>query len=160
VSQRTPPTPWYPETSPLIPNAQLVEFVVNHWPLFLALVVVLALLAYNLATGGKGSVDPAAATDLINHKDAVVIDVRPAADFTKGHIINSQNIPINGFKNQIGALQKHKDGPLVVACRSGAQSSMACGLLRKAGFAEVYNLRGGILAWQDANLPLTRKKRS
>lgn len=141
-------------------TAQLFEFVGNHWPLFLALVVVLALLAYNLAVGDKGSVDPVAATELINHKDAVVIDVRPAADFAKGHIINAQNIPINGFKNQIGALQKYKDGPLVVTCRSGAQASLACQQLRKADFAEVYNLRGGVLAWQNANLPLTRKKRA
>jgi rhodanese-related sulfurtransferase len=36
---------------------------------------------------------------------------------------------------------------------------MACRQLRKEGFTEVYNLRGGILAWQSANLPLTRKKR-
>lgn len=141
-------------------TAQLIEFVTNHWPLFVALVGVLALLAYNLTVGEKGSVDPAAATDLINHKDAIMIDVRPAADFAKGHIINAKNVPMNGFKNQIGALQKHKGEPVVVTCRSGSQSSLACGLLRKAGFAEVYNLRGGVLAWQNANLPLTRKKRA
>jgi rhodanese-related sulfurtransferase len=140
-------------------TAQLIEFVGNHWPLFLALGVVLALLAYNLTVGDKGSVDPAAATELINHKDAAVVDVRPAADFAKGHIINAQNVPMNGFKNQIGSLQKLKEAPVVVTCRSGSQSSMACDLLRKAGFAEVYNLRGGVLAWQNANLPLTRKKR-
>ncbi len=140
-------------------TAQLLEFVGNHWPLFVALVGVSAMLAWNLAMGDKGSVDPAGATELINHKDAAVIDVRPAADFAKGHIINAQNVPMNGFKNQVGALQRHKDGPLVVACRSGSQSSMACDMLRKAGFAEVYNLRGGVMAWQNANLPLTRKKR-
>jgi rhodanese-related sulfurtransferase len=141
-------------------TAQLIEFVGNHWPLFLALVVVLGLLAYNLAVGDKGSVDPADATSLINHRDAVVIDVRPTADFAKGHIVNAQNVPMNGFKNQIGALQRYKDGPVVVACRSGAQSAMACQQLRKAGFAEVYNLRGGVLAWQNANLPLSRKRRA
>jgi rhodanese-related sulfurtransferase len=123
-------------------------------------VVVLGLLAYNLAVGDKGSVDPADATSLINHRDAVVIDVRPTADFAKGHIVNAQNVPMNGFKNQIGALQRYKDGPVVVACRSGAQSAMACQQLRKAGFAEVYNLRGGVLAWQNANLPLSRKRRA
>jgi len=46
-----------------------------------------------------------------------------------------------------------------VTCRSGSQSSMACQQLRKAGFPAVYNLRGGILAWQNASLPLTRKRR-
>lgn len=139
--------------------AQLIEFIANHWLLFLALVVILALLVHNLAVGGKGSVDPVAATDLINRRDAVVVDVRPAADFAKGHIINAMNLPMNGFKNQISVLQKHKDKPILVSCRSGAQSTAACKELRKEGFREVYNLRGGLLAWENANLPLTRKKR-
>lgn len=139
--------------------AQLIAFIANHWLLFLALVVILALLVHNLAVGGKGSVDPLAATDLINRRDAVVVDVRPAADFAKGHIINAMNLPMNGFKNQIAVLQKHKDKPILVSCRSGAQSTAACKELRKEGFSEVYNLRGGLLAWENANLPLTRKKR-
>ncbi|MGA7980121.1 MAG: rhodanese-like domain-containing protein [Chromatiaceae bacterium] len=138
---------------------QLIEFVTNHWALFAALVVILALLAYNLTMGEKGSVGPVAATELINRRDAVVVDVRPAADFATGHIINALNIPMNGLKNQMAILQKHKDKPIVVACRSGSQSSMACRQLRKEGFPEVYNLRGGVLAWQNANLPVTRKKR-
>jgi rhodanese-related sulfurtransferase len=140
-------------------SQQLVEFVVNHWVLFVALAVVLALLAYSFLVGGKGSVDPVAATDLINRRDAVVVDVRPAADFAKGHIINSLNIPMNGFEKQIGTLHKHRDKPVLVSCRSGSQSSAACRRLRKEGFQEVYNLRGGVLAWESANLPLTRKRR-
>jgi rhodanese-related sulfurtransferase len=138
---------------------QLIEFVGNHWILFAVLAGIIALLAHNLAMGGKGSVDPVTATELINHRDAVVVDVRSAADFAQGHIINAVNIPMNGFKNQIGTLQKHKGKPIVINCRSGSQSSAACQQLRKEGFGEVYNLRGGILAWQSANLPLTRKKR-
>jgi rhodanese-related sulfurtransferase len=140
------------------PN-QLLDFVFNHWVLFTALIVVVGLLIHNFVAGGKGSLDPQGATELINHRDAVVIDVRPAADFTQGHIINALNIPMNGFKNQIGSLQKHKDKPIVVSCRSGSQSAVACKQLRNQGFSEVYNLRGGILAWQSASLPLTRKKR-
>lgn len=139
--------------------AQLVEFVGNHWFLFLALIVIIGLLAYNLIVGGKGSVGPLQATEMVNHRDAVIIDVRSAADFAKGHIINALNIPMNGFKNQLATLNKHKGKPIIVNCRSGSQSSMACGQLRKAGFEEVYNLQGGIMAWESANLPLTRKKR-
>ena len=104
-------------------------------------------------------VDPTGATALINQQDAAIVDVRPAADFAKGHIINAINVPINGFKNQTAALSKFKEKPVIVTCRSGAQSQSACSLLRKSGFAEVYNLKGGILAWESANLPLTRKKR-
>jgi rhodanese-related sulfurtransferase len=138
-------------------SQQLIEFIGNHWVLFAALTVIAALLAQNLLYARRGSVDPAGATDLINHKDALVVDVRPTADFAQGHIINAVNIPMNGFTKQIGALQKHKERHILVTCRSGSQSPMACQQLRKAGFTDVYNLRGGVLAWQSANLPLSKK---
>ncbi|MCG6985075.1 MAG: rhodanese-like domain-containing protein [Thiocapsa sp.] len=138
---------------------QLVEFVGNHWYLFLALVVIIGLLTHNVIIGGKGSVEPLAATEMINHQDALVVDVRPAADFAKGHIINALNIPMNGFKNQVATLTKHKAKPIIVNCRSGSQSAAACHQLRKEGFERVFNLRGGIMAWEAANLPLSRKKR-
>jgi len=146
-------------TPELASMPQLLEFVVNHWMLFAALVLILSLLAHNLLFAGKGSLDALQATQLINRDNAVVVDVRPTADFSQGHIINAINIPMNGFKNQIASMQKHKDRPIVVTCRSGSQSSTACQQLRKAGFPAVYNLRGGILAWQNASLPLTRKRR-
>jgi rhodanese-related sulfurtransferase len=138
----------------------LVEFLGNHWILFAALGVVLGLLTYTLIVGEKGSVEPSSATVMINQRDAAVIDVRPAADYAKGHIINAINVPMNGFKKQMASLARHKSGPVIVNCRSGSQSQAACHLLRKEGFAEVYNLKGGIMAWESANLPLTRKKRS
>lgn len=139
--------------------SQLLEFVVNHWYLFLALVVIVGLLIHNLLVGDRGSIDPLGATEMINRQDATVIDVRPAADFAKGHILNAVNVPMNGFKNQMAMLAKYKGKPIIVSCRSGAQSSAACSQLRKEGFQDVYNLKGGILSWQAANLPLTRKKR-
>lgn len=138
---------------------QYVEFAGNHWELFFALGTILGLLTYNLLLGNKGSVDPSTATAMINQQDAVVVDVRPAADYGKGHIINSINIPMNGFSKQISTLEKHKDQPIIISCRSGAQSSQACGRLRKQGYERVFNLRGGILAWQSSNLPVTRKKK-
>ena len=139
--------------------SQFLEFVGNHWYLFVALVAILGLLIHNLTIGDRGSLDVLGATEMINHKEATVIDVRPAADFAKGHIINAVSMPMNGFKNQLAALSKYKGKPIIVNCRSGSQSAAACHQLRKGGFEEVYNLKGGILAWQAANLPLTRKKR-
>lgn len=136
---------------------QLVEFAGNHWELFAALTIVLGLLAHNLTLGSKGSVSPAAATGMINRDDAIIVDVRPIADYSKGHIINSLSIPSNGFASQIETLRKHQEKPVIVACRSGAQSSHACKQLRKAGFEKVFNLQGGILAWQSADLPISKK---
>ena len=138
---------------------QLIEFTMNHWILVLTFVVVAGFLVFNMLIGDKDAVDPVVATELINHQDAVVVDVRPAADFNKGHIINAISIPSNGFANQMGVLNKHKGKPIIISCRSGAQSSTATVQLKKAGFEQVYNLKGGILAWQSANLPITRKSK-
>lgn len=138
---------------------QLLEFAGNHPLLITALVVVVGLLALNLATGGgKNNIEPQQATLMINHEDAVIVDVRPMADFNEGHIVNAVNMPINGFAKAVGRLEKHKHKPIVVSCRSGNQSQLACRQLRKAGFERVYNLRGGMMAWQAANLPTTKKR--
>jgi rhodanese-related sulfurtransferase len=138
---------------------QIFEFAGNHLALTAGLVVVLFLLAQNLLAdvGGKGSVTPQQTTELINRRDAIVIDVRPIADFSKSHIINAINIPASKLQNQLTQLEKHKGVPIVMACRSGAQSSSACKTLIKNGFEEVYNLKGGIMAWESANLPVSRK---
>lgn len=139
---------------------QLLEFAGNHLLLVGALIAILSLLIYNLAIdmGGKGMVSPQQATELINREDGVVVDVRPMADFNKGHIIRAINIPMSGFQNQLGQVEKYKKKPIIVACRSGAQSSLACKQLQRNGFERVYNLKGGILAWQSKNLPMSRKK--
>jgi rhodanese-related sulfurtransferase len=137
---------------------QLIDFAMNHWILVTAFAVVASYLIFTLVQGDKGSVDPVAATELINHQQAVVLDVRPSADYHKGHIINAISLPSSSFASQISSLNKHKDKPIIISCRSGAQSASACSQLRKAGFEQVYNLKGGILAWQSANLPITRKK--
>lgn len=138
---------------------QLIEFITNHIILFSALVVVLVLIVQNLlaSMGGKSSVAPLRATQMINREDAVVIDVRPIGDFNNGHIVNAINIPTTALKNQINQVAKHKGKPIIVACRSGAQSAAASKVLRAAGIEQVYNLQGGMLAWQSDSLPISKK---
>lgn len=138
---------------------QIVEFAGNHALLVGAFVAVLAALLWNLATdpGGKNAVDPLGATALINHEDAVVLDVRSMAEYKQGHIVNAINIPLNGLGNNLKQLEKHRNKPIVAVCHSGSRSGSACGVLRKHGFENVKNLRGGMLAWQNANLPVRRK---
>ena len=136
---------------------QFLEFVANHPMLFAALGVVSVLLSINIATGmDKSAIEPHQATTLINQEEALVVDVRPMADFSGGHIINALTIPINSLKNQLNRLDKHKTNPIIVTCRSGTQSGTACKQLRKEGFEKVFNLKGGILAWQKENLPIQK----
>ena len=89
--------------------------------------------------------------------NAVVLDVREDNEYLKGHIINSVHIPLSYLSNRIGELDKHKDKPIIVSCRSGQRSGQACAMLKKQGFENVYNLSGGMMAWQNDNLPVTKK---
>lgn len=141
----------------LVQSAQLIEFAGNHWELVLIFIGILALLSYDLMLGDQGSLDPLEAVTVINRQDAAVVDVRSMEEFTKGHIVNAINIPMNSFVKQLGILEKYKERPIVVNCNSGGQSAQACNQLRKRGFKQVYNLRGGILAWENADLPVIRK---
>lgn len=81
-------------------------------------------------------------------KDAVVLDVRTAAEFQSGHIPGAKNIDIMGpsFAQQVAKLDKSKN--YLLYCRSGNRSGAACGLMAKQGFEHLSNLRGGIGAWQ------------
>ena len=89
--------------------------------------------------------------------DAVVLDVRSMAEFKDGHILNAVNVPLNGLSNNLKQLEKYRDKPIVAVCRSGSRSGSACSLLRKHGFEKVKNLRGGMMAWESASLPVKRK---
>lgn len=139
---------------------QLLTFISNHWDLFTALVIIIALLfgsTFINAIRGIDQVGPADATHLINHQDAIVLDVREDKEFTGGHIINSIHIPMGNVQSRISELEKHKSQPVIVSCRSGARSNSVCGMLKKNGFENVSNLKGGIMAWQNASLPLKKK---
>jgi GrxC family glutaredoxin len=138
---------------------QLTDFIMAEWPLFLALVVILALLARTWLGGGRvKGIAPMEAIRIINHQDALVLDVRTDKEFNEGHVLDSLHIPLGVLSSRLGELEGYKDQPIIVACRSGARSAQACGILNKQGFAETYNLSGGVMAWQSANLPLTTAK--
>jgi rhodanese-related sulfurtransferase len=139
---------------------QIVEFAGNHLFLVGAFFAVLALLVkaeFDHQAGKASQVDPTAAIRLMNNDDAVVVDVREAGDFSKGHIKNAKNIPMSSLKQQLDTVAKVKDLPVLMYCRSGNVSGKACRVLKRSGFTNVHNLTGGILGWQDANLPLTKK---
>ena len=140
---------------------QLSEFVTNHWELFLALAVIAAFLLKDVVAHplqGVKALGPLEATQIINHNNAVVLDVREEQEFAGGHILNAIHVPLKSIKDQPKALTKHKKKPIIVGCRSGNRSVQACKELRKQGFENVYTLKGGVLAWQNANLPINKAK--
>jgi len=137
-----------------------VEFFTNHLIISGAWLAVAGMLIYSFFGArlrGFASINPAMATRLINREDAVILDVREDNEYRDGHIVNSVHIPSGYLKDRMKDLEKYREKPIIVACRSGQRSSQASAMLKKQGFNSVYNLSGGIMAWKSDNLPLTRK---
>ena len=105
---------------------------------------------------GGNRVDTSEAVMKINREDAVVIDVREDSEVANGRIPNARHIPLGQLASRLGELEKHKGKPIIVACRSGHRSAGACGILTKNGFENVFNLSGGMIAWEQANLPVEK----
>jgi rhodanese-related sulfurtransferase len=136
-----------------------VQFIAsNFFPISLALLsgtMILWSMFGNRFRGVK-EVDTNGALQLINHKDAFVLDVREPSEYEGGHLLNARLIPLGKLKERVGELEKYKDKPLVVVCRSGNRSGTACAILSKMGFDQAYNLMGGMMAWQKASLPVKK----
>ncbi|MBA4284325.1 MAG: rhodanese-like domain-containing protein [Xanthomonadaceae bacterium] len=139
---------------------QLLPFVQAHPLLFIALALASAALIANevhgSVTGGKrlGALE---AVRLINDRDALIVDVRPNADFKKGHLLNAVNIPLAKFGERAAEIGKDKSRPVLVYCALGSSQVEAAARLRALGHAEVYQLKGGMNGWLTASLPVTAK---
>lgn len=134
-------------------------FVVNHWVLVTLFVVLLGMLIFTeLRRGALGykNLSPNDAVRLMNSEGALLLDVRDESEFRAGHILNARHAPLALLESRLGELQADRDRPVIVYCRTGQRSAKAGFILNKHGFKKVYNLGGGMLAWQSANLPLAR----
>lgn len=131
-------------------------FVTNNWPLIAVAVVSGLMLIWPLIAGARGGskVSTLTATQLINQKDAVVIDIRDQAEFARGHIANAKNFPARVLEERRAELEKLGKVPLIVSCDSGQRAGPAADKLRGFGLADVHVLQGGLNAWRDAGLPV------
>lgn len=137
----------------------MLQFLQNNiWMVLIALTsgAMLFWSFFGNRLRGIKEVDHMAAMQYINHKNALVLDVREQNEYDAGHILNSKLIPVGKILERIGELEKYRERPVVVVCRSGQRSASACAVLGKQGFAQAYNLNGGVMAWQKAGLPLEK----
>ena len=117
----------------------------------------LALFMPTISTLISGvGLSAAEATSWINRRKAVVLDLRPVADFKGGHLPNAKNLPFSLISSDLDRLKLDRKLPLILVCKSGVESRKAAQQLKKMGFAEVGILDGGLKAWQTANLPLVK----
>ena len=122
---------------------QLTAFIANHQMLVMAFLVITGLLIWNFISDnlqGVKNLLPFEATLLMNHDDALIIDVREESEYKQGHILNSINIPSGMLSDKIGRLEKYRDQPIIISCLSGSRSTQAYKILKDNGFNKIFNL--------------------
>jgi len=100
------------------------------------------------------AVSPHEALQMQIQKQAVIIDVRENDEWNAGHIAGAIHIPLSEVQNHLTELAKYQNSSLIMQCRSGVRSAKAANVLKIAGFSNVYNLTGGLNAWQKADLKI------
>ncbi|WP_213297797.1 rhodanese-like domain-containing protein [Paraburkholderia sacchari] len=137
-----------------------MTFFTNYINLVLIAIVLISgalLLWPTLKRGGRGGVSAAEATQLINRRNAVVIDLRSADDFAKGHLPAARHLEFGELQTKVAQFVKNKSNPVLLVCQTGQQSHKAQRLVKDAGFAEVHVLDGGVNAWQQAGMPVVKQ---
>ncbi|MDH5544522.1 MAG: rhodanese-like domain-containing protein [Gammaproteobacteria bacterium] len=133
-----------------------MAFVAEEWILTGAFIVLSVLLVRNIldsSFSGVNHIGINEAVRLINN-EAHVLDVRLENEFKQAHLQNASHIPVGALESRARELDKLKQQAIIVYCQSGNRSVRGAQILKKHGFEQVYNLRGGISAWIQANMPV------
>jgi len=85
---------------------------------------------------------------------AVILDVRYPCEYNLGHLYDAILIPYDELETRRGELDQHKSDNILVYCKSGYRSQIACEILANHNFTKVYNMLGGILAWIEDGYPI------
>ena len=93
----------------------------------------------------------------MNKAGGLLLDVREANEFSDAQVPNSVLIPLGQIQNRLNELAAFKEKPIAVICRSGMRSATAVQILQAAGYSQASNVRGGIIAWDRAGLPILRR---
>ena len=139
-------------------EVNILKFVTDNVFLVAVAFVSGAMLVWPAVRRGAAgaTISTLQATLLINQQNALLLDVREAAEYEKGHMLNARNIALGELEARAAELSKHKAKPVIVVCDNGNRSGRAATALRKQGFEQVFMLSGGIGAWRQAGLPLEK----
>lgn len=137
-----------------------VKFFTDYTNLVLIAIVLISgglLLWPTISRRGRGGLSAAEATQLINRRNAAVIDLRSSADFAKGHLPAARQLEFAELQAKVAQLVKNKNNPVLLVCQTGQQSNKAARIVQDAGYAEVHVLEGGVDAWQKAGMPVVKQ---
>jgi rhodanese-related sulfurtransferase len=139
---------------------KLLQFAAaNPYLVTATLLMLIAVVAFELRLRMRAGfeVSPVEAVRMIN-KGAAVVDVRDAARFAAGHIVDAVNMPPAELaKGEEGRIKKKR--AVLVVCDDGSDSIQCARKLRAAGFDGAFSLGGGLAGWQRENQPLVSSRR-
>ena len=92
----------------------------------------------------------------MKEQGAVLLDVREPYEYDEAHVAGSVLVPLGQLKARLQEIRALGSKPIAIICRSGRRSSLAAELLTQAGWTDVYNVQGGMIAWEGAALPVVR----
>jgi rhodanese-related sulfurtransferase len=92
----------------------------------------------------------------MNREQGVVIDVSTKEEFSASHIKTSLSVPLEELEARLQVVAKNKSVPLIMVCDSGVRSKRAQATAQKLGYDKVHSLQGGLKAWKEANLPVSK----
>jgi rhodanese-related sulfurtransferase len=101
-------------------------------------------------------ISPKEASALYSEKKAVIVDVREDDEWNDGHIAGAVHIPLKQLNTHLPELQQYKDTTIIMQCKSGGRSAKAVEELKSAGFSKVYSMDGGIKAWSQQGLAISK----
>jgi rhodanese-related sulfurtransferase len=137
---------------------QFLEYVANHYWLVAAAALMAVLVAvheFRARTAAFGSISPAEAVRLVN-SGAVLVDIRTREAFEAGHIAGAKHVPGAAIADGAKPLERFKDKAVIAYCDTGVTAGAAARHLGRLGFPKAYNLRGGLAAWRQENLPVVK----
>lgn len=101
-------------------------------------------------------ISPTEAVQCMNREKGVVVDVCDAEEFAIGHIKGAVHVPLDQLEAKLPSAVKNKSTPLILVCASGIRSKRAQAVAQKLGYEKVHSLQGGLAAWKEANLPVSK----
>lgn len=141
---------------------KFLEFTSNNPLLVSGLLISFFIVVFfelRRKAGGMINVETSDAVKLINN-DALVIDLRSAESYGRGHIVNARNITADEVDTKVPDVAKEKSKPVLAVCDSGVSSTRTVNALRKLGYESVYGLKGGMNGWIQEGLPVVTGKKT
>lgn len=116
--------------------------------LFVGTLAVIAIFIFVITSEKDGitKIDVETLQNKLGNEEITLLDVREVSEYDGGHIEGSVNAPLSSL--DASQLPYSKDEPIYVICRSGNRSAQAASQLQDAGYTEIYDVSGGMMAWE------------